>query len=85
MISSSGAAATTTNPSNNGTSLNNGLDNKGATTMTGMQGAISLQIVLEARPITTGARGATIGSMTQQHRQNNSDRIQLALARGPRQ
>ena len=83
MISSSGAAATTTNPSNTGKSLNNGLDNKGATTMTGMQGAISLQIVLEARPITTGARGATIGIMTPQHRQNNNDRIQLALSRGP--
>ena len=84
MISSSGAAATTTNPSNTGKSLNNGLDNKGAITTTGVQGAISLPIVHEARPITMGASGATIGIMTLQHRRDNSDRIPLAPAREPR-
>ena len=83
-MSSSGVAATTTNPSNSGTSLNNGLDNKGVINTTGMQGAVSLPIVHEARPITMGASGATIGIMTLQHRRDNSDRIPLAPARGPR-
>ena len=85
VTSSRSAAATVTSPDTTGKSLSNGLNSKGATTTTGKQGATSLQIVLAARPTTTGARGATIGITTPQRPQIRSDRKQLVQARGPEQ